>query len=94
MNTDEFMIWLSNQTQQSLCADITNILATAPDPQQFKGCEPLPDGVSDDDSMDPCGCQGCGKVYAGTHVMIVEDLGPVCMNCNYWMAYILLVVRK
>ena len=34
-----------------------------------------------------CCCQGCSGHYEDRHVMIVDDLGPVCMNCLYNLAY-------
>lgn len=74
---------------KTLSQDVCNLLASAPDPGQFDGCEPLED-LKGLDECDFCYCQGCGKPYLNDNIMIVDCLGPVCLNCNYWMAYICL----
>lgn len=38
-------------------------------------CEP-------DDTQDEC-CQGCGHLFDPSDVMIVDDVGPVCANCQW-----------
>lgn len=29
------------------------------------------------------GCQGCGGTYDPSDVMVVDDVGPVCLECTY-----------
>jgi len=33
-------------------------------------------------------CQGCGGMYADADVMIVDDVGPICFNCLYNLAFL------
>lgn len=39
--------------------------------------------VPQNDASDPEGCQGCGYCYKPEDVMIVDELGPICLNCQH-----------
>lgn len=34
-----------------------------------------------------CGCQTCNGNYKESDVMMVDDVGPICGNCLYHLAY-------
>ncbi len=54
-----------------------SFLQATPKPSNVD-CPELPSGTNRDDGN---GCQGCGGLYADNHVLIVDNVGPVCKNC-------------
>lgn len=83
LSNEEFMDEVCLHTNRDTLSrsQLINLLKKAPIPESIE----CPEAKNRSSSN---GCQGCSACYDDDHVMIIDDLGPVCFKCLYWLAYI------